>query len=163
LNGYCFSFFSFDKKSLQSALNLLNITSFSGDIISLSSFPEAVRFLSHPISRYFDRQFEISCGLVAQNFSNLTSKSFSKLTNRALEKILSLESLNLSSETFLLQKILENPEKKQLAKFVLFPAVDYQALLQFIQDLDIDDIDLELFKILKQLFYFPHENISRNR
>jgi hypothetical protein len=48
-------------------------------------------------------------------------------------------------------------------KFVIFPAVDYDVLVQFIQNLDFRFVDNESFENLKKIFYLSQEIIPMQR
>jgi hypothetical protein len=48
-------------------------------------------------------------------------------------------------------------------KFAIFPALDYQLILQFIQQLSFTDINSILFERLKMFLCFPQDNIPTNR
>jgi hypothetical protein len=120
LNGHSFSFSCSNINSLQSAISLIGLRSFPGNIESPTTFHEAIHFLSQPTFINFEEHFHHSCHLIAQNFSNLFEHNFSKLTTRAIERILSSEYLHLPTENFLFQTICPNPEKIHLMKFGYF-------------------------------------------
>jgi hypothetical protein len=68
LNGDSFLFSSVDINSLQSAIDLLGIESFSEEIQCPTTFQDAFHFLCQPI--FIDlikKQFELSCELVAKS------------------------------------------------------------------------------------------------
>jgi hypothetical protein len=163
LNGYSFSFLPFDINSLQSAISFIGFPSFSGEIRLPITSEENVSFLSHLIFPDFEHQFDISCSFIAQNFSHLSSTDFSNLTNKALEKILSFDILRLPSENFLLQKIMEFPQKMHLIKFVIFPAVDCDLFIQFVQNFNFCLVHINLLENLKKIIYFPQENVPFQR
>jgi hypothetical protein len=163
LNGYSFDYFSFDMNEIQSAIDLIGLISFSGELSSPTTFEEAITFLSNLIFIQFEEQFEKSCNLIARNFSQITSSDFTNLTNKSLERILSLDALRLPSENFLFERILENTNKLYLLKFVIFPAIDYQLLKQFIQELDFMNVHIDLFENLKKIFELHPENIPIQR
>jgi hypothetical protein len=161
LNGHSFLFSSSDINSIQSAIDLIGIISFSGEIKSPSTFQEAVHILSQPSFINYEKQFEQSCQLIAEHFSNLTEFDFHKLTTRALERILSLETLCLPNEKFLFEKINQDPAKMDLMKFVIFPALDYRLLLTFFEKLRFGDINVDLFEQFKMLFSFLKKIFQR--
>jgi hypothetical protein len=130
---------------------------------SPTTFGEAAQFLSNIIFSDFAQQFDDSCNFIAQNFSCLSSTDFSNLTNKALEKILFLESLRLPSENFLLEKILECPQKIHLIKFVIFPAVDYDLLMHFIPNLNFSEVQMNSIVNLIKIFNFTQINIPTQR
>jgi hypothetical protein len=111
LNGFSFFVLPFAIDSLQSVIDLLGVQSFSRELPTPTTFENAVQFLSNLVFSDFELQFEDSCSLIARNFSRLSSTDFLDLTNKALERILSLENLRLPSETFLLKRIIECPQK----------------------------------------------------
>jgi hypothetical protein len=78
----------------------------------------------------YEQQFNDACQIIAQCFFRIIFSDFADLTNKSLEKILSLDTLLLLSENFLLERIIENHSKTHLMKFVIFPAIDYQLLKQ---------------------------------
>jgi hypothetical protein len=130
LNGNSFLYLPSELNYVQSSIDLIGISSFSGEILIPATFQEAIFLLSNVIFRHFQPQFEHSCHLVSENFSQITSSDFSKLTHKSLERLLSLDTLRLSSESFVFQKIIGTPEKTHLTKFVIFPLVEYQLLMQ---------------------------------
>jgi hypothetical protein len=154
LNGNSFIYLPPELNYVQSSIDLIDISSFSGKILIPATFQEAIFLLSNVIFIHFRQQFEHSCHLVSENFSQITSSDFGKLTHKSLERILSLDALRLPCENFLLQKIIETPRKMHLLKFVVFPAVEYQLLIQFIQNLDLTEIDIDSFDSLKKFFIF---------
>jgi hypothetical protein len=46
---------------------------------------------------------------------------------------------------------------------VIFPAVDYQLLMDFIQRLDFTRVDIDFFENLKNIFSFSQDNIPKKR
>jgi hypothetical protein len=132
LDRNSFPLFLFEMNLIQSAIDLIDLPSFSEEIPSLTTFEENVQFLNNFIFLNFAKQFEDSYLLIPVNFLLFNQLNFSNLTNKSLENILSSENLHLFSETFLLQQIMDCPQKIHLMKFGLFPTIDYEVLVQFI-------------------------------
>jgi hypothetical protein len=163
LKGHSFIFSQFDVNILQAAIDLIGFNSFTDEIPIPTTYEEILLYLTQPIFFEHRQHFEHSCNFMAENFNLLSPQDFSKLANKSVERILSLDTLRLPSENFLFERILEHPQKYDLMKFIIFPAVDYQHFLNFIQELDFTEAHLELFENLKKIFYFPEENIPKNR
>jgi hypothetical protein len=163
LNDHSILFSRFDLNMIKSAFKLIGFTSFPEEMASPTNFEEALFFLSQSNSILFEEQFAIASNLIAQRFSFITKQQFLQLTTISLESILSSPYLCLPSEDYLFQLILEDPRKNQLSKFVIFPACDYQLITQFLQELDLTEIDIGLFGCVKNLFSFPQERVFKNR
>jgi hypothetical protein len=98
LNGHSFLFSSSEINSIQSAIDLIGIISFSGGLKAPTTFQEAVHILNQPTFINYEEQCEQPCHFIAEHFSNLTEFDFHSLTTRALKRILSSEVLRLPTE-----------------------------------------------------------------
>jgi hypothetical protein len=58
---------------------------------------------------------------------------------------------------------MNHPLKMHLMKYAKFEAVDYQLLIQFLQNLEFRETHIELFENLKSIFSFQQEFISMSR
>jgi hypothetical protein len=102
-----YSFFSFNLKYIQSAIDLIDLPSFSGEISSPTTFEKSAKFLNNFIFLNFEKQFEDSCHLIAENFSFIRQLYFFNLTNKLIENILSSENYELSSKNlFFFQQLI---------------------------------------------------------
>jgi hypothetical protein len=167
LKGETISFSSF---SISTSVNLiisLGLTDFN-HFIQLNypeptNTSEAISFLKNGFLSFLTTQYQEAIKVVSSNFDQFSEKDLIQLSIKTLDSILSCSKFQTKNETTLLSKIKKlienNKQYLTLLKHIRFCFVDFEVMSIFLSNLDIIDIDYELFDLIIQNIKQPKETL----
>jgi hypothetical protein len=167
LTGQRISFSSFSISTTNNLIISLGLTDF---ILFLQlNYPdptnpsEGMVFLKTSFLSILKTQYQKAIKLVSSNFDQFSENDLIQLNIETLNSVLSCSQFRTKNETILLSminKLIENDKKYlTLLKHIRFCFVDFEVLSIFLSNLDIIDIDYELFDLIIQNIKQPKEKL----
>jgi hypothetical protein len=173
MRGFSFWLDDVDFSSFNLLIDSFQINYLYKFISSKVPFPhtldEAIQFLSKSYSKFLKEQFNQSLSIVVQNFNFLSFDALNQFSNSLLFTILSSELLQVKNEDYLFDLIVkmieEDKNRMILLKSVHFEFVSSHSLKKFFENIHNDEIDFELFELLKKrlLTDYSDQEILKNR
>jgi hypothetical protein len=159
--GLPFYFENYSFKSLSYLINLFGLSSLLEFICETIPLPqnlhESLQFLSQHSCEFLPHIFNQSLNLVIQNIEQIEIDQLLCLSNFVLEEIFKSPHLQIENENYLfnlaVQLIERDSNRRILLTFVFFPGVSSSSLVNYFKDYPLEDVDSDLFELLKQRLF----------
>jgi hypothetical protein len=158
LSGQPFSFEGFSAPTFFEVVDKLEIVGFDDILLQLypipNKFKEAIKFLQFKFAFSLTTYFNKSIQIVSSKFYKFNPSDVPPFSFNVFQSLLSCSDLVLENETMLLKIILEkvkiDSSFSSLLKFVHFPFVDCEVLVDLFSQINLFSVDLLLFENIKK-------------
>jgi hypothetical protein len=166
LKGYSFCFEDSHFSSLKTLIDMFEMNYLyqwvSSKVSNPQTLEESLQFISNSYCNFLKPQLHQSLSIITHNFDLISLDDLNQISTPFLLQIFSSESLQVESEDYLFQLIVNLIEKDNnrmiLLKAVHFEFVSSHLLKNFFQNIYNDEIDFELFESLKKRLFTDYSD-----
>jgi hypothetical protein len=127
------------------------------------NYDDMIWFLLLPFSKNQTELYNKYIQNVASDFQNIPIHLLHKISSSLLELVFNNHNFIRPSETFMFKLLIEDPSKYYLLKFINLCQVDISVLKGFLEPLEVNEVNIELFENIKQLLLINLEEKTKSK